>query len=183
MRQLKHHEKKLLKKVDFVQWKSDATLHEAQVMRRYAVTNRDDYRHYSKLVGNITKLAAMMKKLPQNDEFRITTTEQMLHKLYTAGLIDTQKSLLKAEQLTVSAFCRRRLPVVLCRLKMSENLTEASRFIEQGQVRVGPSVVTDTAFLVTRSMEDFITWVDSSKIKRTVAKYNDKLDDFDLLGS
>ena len=85
MRQLKHHEKKLLKKVDFVQWKSDATLHEAQVMRRYAVTNRDDYRHYSKLVGNITKLAAMMKKLPQNDEFRITTTEQMLHKLYTAG--------------------------------------------------------------------------------------------------
>jgi hypothetical protein len=88
MRQLKHHEKKLLKKVDFVQWKSDATLHEAQVMRRYAVTNRDDYRHYSKLVGNITKLAAMMKKLPQNDEFRITTTEQMLHKLYTAGESD-----------------------------------------------------------------------------------------------
>ena len=73
--------------------------------------------------------------------------------------------------------------MVLCRLKMSENLSEASRFIEQGQVRVGPSVVTDTAFLVTRSMEDFITWVDSSKIKRTVAKYNDKLDDFDLLGS
>ena len=48
---------------------------------------------------------------------------------------------------------------------------------------MGPSVVTDTAFLVTRSMEDFITWVDSSKIRKTIAKYNDKLDDFDLLGS
>ena len=30
-------------------------------------------------------------------------------------------------------------------------------------------------------MEDFITWVDTSKIRRHVARYNDKLDDYDLL--
>ena len=35
--------------------------------------------------------------------------------------------------------------------------------------------VTDPAFLVTRSMEDFVTWVDTSKIKRKVQRYNDKL--------
>ena len=66
---------------------------------------------------------------------------------------------------------------------MSENLQQATRLIEQGQVRVGPTVVTDSAFLVTRSMQDFVTWVDSSKIRTKIAKYNDKLDDFDLLGS
>jgi len=44
-------------------------------------------------------------------------------------------------------------------------------------------VVSDPAFLVSRSHEDFLTWVDSSKIKRAVMKYNDKLDDFDLLGN
>ena len=49
------------------------------------------------------------------------------------------------------------------------------------EVRVGPNVITDPAFIVNRSMEDFVTWVDSSKIKRTVERYNDKLDDFDLL--
>lgn len=48
-------------------------------------------------------------------------------------------------------------------------------------IRVGPEVVTDPAFLVTRTYEDFITWADSSKIKRHVLKYNDKLDDYDLL--
>lgn len=32
-----------------------------------------------------------------------------------------------------------------------------------------------------RNMEDFVTWVDSSKIKRNIMKYRDKLDDFDLL--
>ena len=48
-------------------------------------------------------------------------------------------------------------------------------------IRVGPETVTDPAFLVTRNLEDFVTWVDTSKIKRKVLKYNDKLDDYDLL--
>lgn len=43
--------------------------------------------------------------------------------------------------------------------------------------------VTDPAFLVTRSMEDFVTWVDTSRIKRKVQKYNDRLDDYDLLNA
>lgn len=33
VRQLKHHEKKLLKKVDFLRWKSDDNLRELQVSR------------------------------------------------------------------------------------------------------------------------------------------------------
>ncbi|CDF38461.1 unnamed protein product [Chondrus crispus] len=69
------------------------------------------------------------------------------------------------------------------RLKFAENLTEATTLIEQGHVRVGPTPVKDPAMLVTRSMEDFITWVDSSKIKRKVAQFNDEVDDFDLLNA
>lgn len=49
-------------------------------------------------------------------------------------------------------------------------------------MRVGPEVITDPAFLVTRNMEDFVTWVDNSKIKAHIMKFNDKVDDFDLLG-
>ena len=49
-------------------------------------------------------------------------------------------------------------------------------------MRVGTEVVTDPAFLVTRTIEDFITWADTSKIKRHVMKYKDELDDHDLLG-
>jgi len=37
------------------------------------------------------------------------------------------------------------------------------------------------ANLPVSNMEDFVTWVDSSKIKRNIMKYRDKLDDFDLL--
>lgn len=48
-------------------------------------------------------------------------------------------------------------------------------------MRVGTEVVTDPAYLVTRNMEDFVTWVDSSKIKRNIMRYRDNLDDFDLM--
>lgn len=99
------------------------------------------------------------------------------------GVITTKKSLVQLERLSTSSFCRRRLSVVMVRLKMSETLREAVTFIEQGHIRVGPDTVTDPAFLVTRSMEDFVTWVDTSKIKRKVMKYNDLLDDFDLLNN
>ena len=84
-------------------------------------------------------------------------------------------------KVTVSAFCRRRLPVVMTRLRMAETVQAATKLIEQGHVRVGTEPIVDTAFLVTRGMEDFVTWVDGSKIKRNILRYREKLDDFDLL--
>jgi U3 small nucleolar ribonucleoprotein protein IMP3 len=137
---------------------------------------------YNKLCGLIKQLVAKLKaSLGPEDPFRIAMTDELLDKLHRMGLINTTKSLQKAEEISASAFCRRRIPVVMVRMKMAQNLKVAVTLVEQGQVRVGVNVITDPAFMVTRSMEDFLTWVDSSKIKRTVQRYNDKLDDFDLL--
>ncbi|KPJ20930.1 U3 small nucleolar ribonucleoprotein protein IMP3 [Papilio machaon] len=62
---------------------------------------------------------------------------------------------------------------------MSENLKEATKLIEQGHVRVGAQLVKNPSFLVTRALEDFVTWVDSSAIKKHIMEYNDMRDDFD----
>lgn len=138
-------------------------------------------RRYNKLCGRITKLVAYLKTFRSSDPFRIDMTEKLLKKLYDMGVIPTTKSLVLCEKISVSAFCRRRLPVVLVRLKFCQTLVQAVTYVEQGHVRVGTEVVTDPAFLVTRSLEDYVTWVDGSKIKRSVMKYNDALDDYDLL--
>ena len=183
MRQLKHHEKKLLKKVDLYAWKKENNLREGQIVKKYLLQNREDYMKYNKIVGHITKFVGKVKLLAQTDALRFQLSEQLLQKLYGMGIVSSTSSLSAIEHLTVSAFCRRRLPVVMVRLKMSETIKEATTFIEQGHIRVGPNVITDPAFLVTRTFEDYVTWVDSSKIKRVIMKYNDKLDDFDLLGN
>ena len=55
------------------------------------------------------------------------------------------------------------------------------KFVEQGHVRVGNEVIRDPAYLVSRDREDYVSWVDQSSIKRKVQKYNDELDDYDLM--
>ncbi|CAO1638651.1 unnamed protein product [Sympodiomycopsis kandeliae] len=182
MRQLKHHEQKLLKKHDFLSWKSDQGMREVKVMRRYHIQNRDDYHKYNQLVGKLRHLSLRLSTLPSNDPFRTKQEDQLLSKLYDMGLLDTGAKMSDIlEKVTVSSFCRRRLPVVMCRLRMSESVKQAVTYIEQGQVRVGTDVITDPAFMVNRNLEDFVSWLDQSHVKRTIAKYNGEVDDFDLL--
>jgi len=182
VRKLKHHEQKLLKKVDFLNWKQDANLREIKVMRRYHIQDREDYHKYNKLCGSLRSFAHRVSLLPAQDPFRTRMEGQLLSKLYDIGVLNSTAKLSDVEnKLTVAAFCRRRLAVFMCMSKMSETVSAAVKFIEQGHVRVGPDTITDSAYLVTRHMEDFVTWVDTSKLKRTILTYNDELDDFDLL--
>ncbi|KAJ2402335.1 U3 small nucleolar ribonucleoprotein imp3 [Coemansia sp. RSA 2559] len=181
VRQLKYHEKKLLRKVDFIDWKGEHNVREIEVMRRYNLRTREEYHKYSALVRMAQKLSHTISRMDPRDPQRHESEEALLDKLYNIGVISSRKAMSQVDKLTVSAFCRRRLAVVMCRLRMAQYVSEAVRLIEHGHVRVGPDTVADPAFLVTRNMEDFVTWVDTSKIKRKILKYNDKLDDFDLL--
>ncbi|XP_011829102.1 PREDICTED: U3 small nucleolar ribonucleoprotein protein IMP3 [Mandrillus leucophaeus] len=139
-----------------------------------------DYTRYNQLSRAVRELARRLRDLPERDQFRVRASAALLDKLYALGLVPTRGSLELCDFVTASSFCRRRLPTVLLKLRMAQHLQAAVAFVEQGHVRVGPDVVTDPAFLVTRSMEDFVTWVDSSKIKRHVLEYNEERDDFDL---
>lgn len=180
MRLLKHHEQKLLKKVNFFNW-SPENEREIAVVKKYFIQNREDYSKYNRLCGYVTKLTSLLRKLKPEDPFRIEMTEHLLNKLFNMGLIEKKKSLVNTEAIPVSSFCRRRLPVIMVKLKLASDLKEAITYIEQGHIRVGPKLITDPGFHVTRQMEDFVTWTHSSAIKKKVLRYNEKLDDYDLI--
>ncbi|MCJ1442834.1 MAG: Small subunit (SSU) processome component [Stictis urceolatum] len=187
VRKLRHHESKLLRKVNFAEYKSDDNHREAQVLRRYAVSKPADYSKYNRVCGSMRQLASKLSSLEPADPVRIKHESLLLEKLYDMAVLGTAGSggrgkLSEVEKkVTVAAFCRRRLGVVMTRIGMADTVQAANKFIEQGHILVGVEVVTDPAFMVTRNMEDFVTWVDSSRIKRNILKYRDKLDDFDLL--
>ncbi|CAI4039523.1 hypothetical protein SMKI_08G1910 [Saccharomyces mikatae IFO 1815] len=181
VRKLKHHEQKLLKKVDFLEWKQDQGHRDTQVMRTYHIQNREDYHKYNRICGDIRRLANKLSLLPPTDPFRRKHEQLLLDKLYAMGVMTTKSKISDLEnKVTVSAICRRRLPVIMHRLKMAETIQDAVKFIEQGHVRVGPNLINDPAYLVTRNMEDYVTWVDNSKIKKTLLRYRNKIDDFDF---
>ena len=181
-------------------------------MRRYHIQDRDDYKKYNKLCGMVTKLVrarlrgagalggawrpalqcrdltglrqvSVLRRMDPRDPTRTSLTEALLEKLYAVGAVPSKKSLALCDALSTSSFCRRRLACVMVRLRMAETLREAATFVEQGHVRVGPDTVTDPAFLVTRGAEDFVTWLDTSRIRRKVAVYNDRVDDYVLLNA
>ena len=181
VRKLKFHERKLLKKVDFITWKSDENLAAVKNIRKYYIQKREDYNIYHKIVKAILRLTLKIRDLPARSSFRADVTDQLLEKLYTMGVIPTKKRLEECVRVSVGSFCRRRLPVVMVKLRMAQHLKHAVQFIEQGHVRVGPEVVSDPAFLVTRSFEDFVTWTNTSKIKKHVLEYRDEKDDYDMM--
>nr|CAG4642696.1 EOG090X0APJ [Evadne anonyx] len=180
VRELKFHEKKLLKKVDFISWEVDNNLHEVKILKRYRIQKREDYTKYNKIARQIRETANRIKELDPKDPFRVDASANLLEKLHQMGLIPTKWALDLCDRVTASCFCRRRLPVVMVRSKMADSIKLATQFVEQGHVRVGPEVVKDPAFLVTRNMEDFVTWVDTSAIKKHIMEYNELRDDFSM---
>lgn len=125
-------------------------------------------------------MANKLTEVDPSDPFRTEMSSQLLEKLYVMGLIPTKWDLNNVDKINASSFCRRRLPVVMKRNNMSETIPNASKLVEHGHVRVGPEVVKDPAFIVNRTLEDFVTWVDGSAIQRHVLEYNDLRDDFEL---
>ena len=180
MRQLRYHEKKLLKKVDFFSWETDNKRTEAAMMRKFMISKREHYSAYLRLSRQVRTVCRKIRDLDPEDPFRIKCTIDLLDRLYNMGIIPTKKNLELADKVTASCFCRRRLPVILVKLKMAENIKAATMFVEQGHVRVGTQLILDPAFLVTRHLEDFVTWKETSKIRQHILEYNEERDDFEL---
>ena len=195
VRKLKHHEHKLLRKTDFLTYKSDghkssstASSHRAAlVRRRYHLPSQQTYDSYNALVGRIRLLSHQLSQLPPQDPHRIQRESALLEKLFHTGILKRSReqgsSIAEIEkEVTVSAFCRRRLPVVMVRMGMVERVGVAVGLIEQGHVRVGTEVVSDQGYCVGRGQEDFVGWTEGSKVRRVVEGYrNQGGDDYDLL--
>jgi len=80
--------------------------------------------------------------LDPKDPYRTQICDALLSKVYQMGLITSKDSLSKCYKITVSSFCRRRLPIVMVRLKMAETVQEAVTFVEQGREYYKNSIIT-----------------------------------------
>lgn len=123
-------------------------MREIKVMRRYHIQDREDYHkyappysccftlnslltycyltacRYNRLCGSMRGLAHRLALLPAQDPFRSRMESQLLSKLYDMGVLNLQSKLSNVEnKLTVAAFCRRRLGVIMTKLKMAETVS------------------------------------------------------------
>lgn len=126
VRKLKHHEQKLLRKVDFYTYRqSDPQHREHAIRRRYHLTHPLDYSKYNTLCGNLRSLAHKLAALDPADAYRVKMETAVLEKLWDMGVLKKGReqggSLSSVErEVTVSAFARRRLGVIMVRMGMVE---------------------------------------------------------------
>lgn len=170
MRELKHHEKKLLRKVDLMEWKGTSTQKEQFATRKYCLENRETYLKYNIITGKIRRLSLALAKISDSDETKAAVARELTNKLYSLGLIKC-KSLLDCAKVGVASFCKRRLASVMVETKMAPDMVTAVTFIRHGHVKVGTQTATDPDLIISRSMSDFVTWRDGSKIRDTINSF------------
>ncbi|KAI3381240.1 hypothetical protein SNEBB_002072 [Seison nebaliae] len=180
VRKLKYHEQKLLKKVDLFR-QSDEAINEKECLSKFRIRKRQDLIAYRQLSRRIRELAHKIRDLDENDPFRTQCTKVLIQKLYDIGLISTKQSLELASKVNALSFCLRRLPTVMKKVNLVDSIQTADNFVRQSHVRVGVDVVTDPAFIVTRSQEDFITWATHSSVRKHIKDYQNERDDYELM--
>jgi len=180
MRELKYHEKKLLKKVNFLQWKKTNSTREQLVTSKYLLKDRDEYKKYNLVVGMIRKLAETLTRLADTDPTKLAVARKLINLLYDAGIIHARK-LVECTKVNVSSLCERRLPMVMVKRGMIKTFTHGDEFVQHGHVRVGTKTLSDPSVLISRSMEEYVTWSDGSKIKRKVEEFNGVQDDYEYV--
>merc|ERR1712054_205845 len=108
----------------------------------------------------ITRLAALLTVLDNENPTRVQITNSLLDCLYEMGIISYQKTISQLKQISASCFSRRRLAVMLVRLRMVSNIRLATRIVKRGYIRVGSQIIIDPGFLMTRSSVGRVSWVE-----------------------
>lgn len=119
---------RLLRKVDFYTYKSDGGHREHAIQQRYYLQSSLDYKKYNQLCGMLRRLAHRLSQLdPDSDPVRKKLESEVLDKLWRMGILKQSREqgagLSRVErEVTVSAFCRRRLAVLMARSGMVETV-------------------------------------------------------------
>uniref|UniRef100_A0A1I8FH17 S4 RNA-binding domain-containing protein n=1 Tax=Macrostomum lignano TaxID=282301 RepID=A0A1I8FH17_9PLAT len=149
-------------------WSSDHNLREVKMMRKYRLKSREELTLYNKLSRE--NLMRFERKPP--DCCWAGCTRLALCQLGGTCFWPTKSP---PHVLPAPAY-----QPVMVRCHMARDCESCRHFCEAGHVRFGPQVVTDPGFLVSRSMEDYVTWTNQSAIRRRVLEYNEAMDDYDF---
>ena len=68
--------------------------------------------------------------------------------------------------------------VVLKTRKYVETLKESESLIRGGHIIVGNKMVKDPEMLISRNLEDYISWKEDSKIRQKIDRFKNNIDDY-----
>ena len=108
-----------------------------QVLRRYHVQDREEYKKYNRLCGMVTKLTSLLYRLDPTDEDRIKVTSDLLDKYGASSALCVHQSLVQ-QAFRTSNVPQAALPAIAgtgpCNTTLPHETMHLELFLRTGQV-------------------------------------------------
>ena len=143
-------------------WGKERVEEEKKIIKEYGFKNRKEiWKMKSILINFINqtrKLIADTTKQGEKEKI------QLLHKLYSLGLITKTSKLEDILSLTPKDIMERRLQTLVFRKGLAKSINQARQFIVHGHVNIGNKKITSPSYLVVREEESKIGFLPSSQL-------------------
>lgn len=170
MRKLKFHESRLLRKNKFL---IPTYNNDYKLISIFQIKKEEFYK--IKKIHSIIKQIALSLVINKNSSNE-NLIKKFLNILYFYGFI-SEKKLILAYNLKLNNLLERKLSFLLKVQNLANSIVEAKKIIFAGHIKLGNKRINND-ILISKNMENFISWDDNSKIKRCIDRFNNELDDY-----
>ncbi|AAT43805.1 30S ribosomal protein S4 [Picrophilus oshimae] len=144
-------------------WEKDRIDAERQLLIKYGLKNkRELWRAQTILTNFRTQARTLQAKLRYNDPLAIKQFQLLIGKLSRLNLLGENATLDDVLSLNIEDILERRLETLVYKKNLALTMKQARQFITHGHIKVNDRVVTIPSFMVEKSMEDSITYNETS---------------------
>lgn len=148
-------------------WIKDRLAKELELIGKYGLRNKREIWIAQTILRELRRKAKALLSLPP--EVRAVKEKQVISKLYSMGLLETESAVLEdVLGLDVEHVLERRLQTLVFKKGLAKSIYHARQLVVHGHIAIGGRRVTSPGYLVPRSEENLITLV--SKIPQTVVR-------------
>lgn len=148
-------------------WIKDRLAKELELIGKYGLRNKKEIWIAQTILRELRGKAKALLSLPP--EVRAVKERQVISKLYSMGLLETESAVLEdVLGLDVEHVLERRLQTLVFKKGLAKSIYHARQLVVHGHIAIGGRRVTSPGYLVPRSEENLITLV--SKIPQTAVR-------------
>jgi small subunit ribosomal protein S4 len=153
-------------------WQKGRIDEEKTLVQEYGLKNKKEVWKADSILKNFSKQAKRL--IAEKSEQSVKEKNQLLKKLKTLGLLQTEADINAVLSLKLKDVLGRRLQTVVYKKNLAKSIRQARQFVVHGHINIGNKSVSIPSYLVRKKEEGQITFsqtsplVDESHAERVV---------------
>ncbi|MDI6708388.1 MAG: 30S ribosomal protein S4 [Candidatus Thermoplasmatota archaeon] len=146
-------------------WQADRIEEEKELIKKYGLKNKREIWRARSTLRNFRRQARLLfPKLRIGDKQAQKEAKQLISKLVNLGILNENANLDDILALTIESLLSRRFQSVVYKKGLASTFKQARQLIVHGHVGIGNRKVTIPSYMVKKSEEAEISYIDSSPL-------------------